>query len=849
MARAVRGVGRWQIFAVAGAVAAGVYLLNLSPALSTAAFAVIGLGVLWASFTGPRRAGAEPRIAWTLMAVASVLFLAGVIIRPWATSRPFPWMLVADALTVPGYILLATVLIIILRVRHAVDRPAVLDGLIVCLAAALACTLLLAMPAAAVPGRPAVISVLAGLYPLLDVVVVLLVLNLIFTAGSWPVSLLTFLGTMVLLLTGDLAYALIGVSGHLYTSPLLDLPFLLAFTLYGVTTLHPSVAELSRAGHVPVQAWSWRRLALLVPALATPFVLLATIGNRSEGVRLIIAATGAAMVLLLVVRAVTAVRAQADAQLASEHLARHDPLTGLPNRGMISAEVERLLRRLPDDDPDKRVWVFLLDLDGFKWINESWGHDTGDELVLQTALRLRAAVPREDMVARVGGDEFLIAYVGDKAGALRLVDEIRGCFARPVGVRGTEMVVTASIGIAHAGGNRDATVTAEALLRDADTAMYRAKADGPGRSTIFDTSMHDRVLERIELETSLRGAAEQGQLRVAYQPIVPLDTGRVLGAEALVRWEHPERGAIPPMVFIPIAEEAGLIGEIGTWVRREALRQLGLWRADGTVADDFYLSINVSPRQLNDPELPLVVSAELLEHHVPARSVALEMTESVMVDGSSVTSRVLFDLRQLGLRLLVDDFGTGFSALGYLRKFPVTGVKIDRSFVNGLGQSHQDEEIVRAVVAMSSALGLSVIAEGVENRRQRDALAATGVVQGQGWLWGRGVWPPRCARPWPPGGRAAGAASITASNDSTAVPPAGGRPAEGTRRCVTAVPAAPAAAAAASSGPCTSTVAPESDSAYRISGGARRVLTGTKTAPSRPVANSVSRKEGWFSPR
>jgi diguanylate cyclase len=412
---------------------------------------------------------------------------------------------------------------------------------------------------------------------------------------------------------------------------------------------------------------------------------------------------------------------------------------------------------------ERRVWVYLLDLDGFKWVNDSWGHDTGDQLVLEVAARLRAAVPSGVTVARTGGDEFLLAYVGAKPGALRLVDDIRTCFAKPLQVHDTDLMISASIGIAHAAADGDPAVTAEALMRDADTAMYRAKSEGPGRSTIFDTSMHDRVRERIELEAALRTALAEGQLQVAYQPIVQLDTGRALGAEALLRWTHPTRGPIPPMSFIPIAEESGMIAQIGTWVREESLRQLAEWRADGTVADDFYLSINVSPRQLNDADLPLVVSAELLKYGVPARAVALEMTESVMVDGSSVTSRVLFELRELGVRLLVDDFGTGFSALGYLRRFPVTGVKIDRSFVSGLGQNLEDEEIVRAVVAMSYALGLSIVAEGVETRGQRDALGGVGVTQGQGWLWGPAVPPAEFAAHWHAGGPAARAAAAPAA--------------------------------------------------------------------------------------
>jgi EAL domain-containing protein (putative c-di-GMP-specific phosphodiesterase class I) len=267
--------------------------------------------------------------------------------------------------------------------------------------------------------------------------------------------------------------------------------------------------------------------------------------------------------------------------------------------------------------------------------------------------------------------------------------------------------------------------------------------------------MHDEVRARIELEVALRQALAEGQLYVAYQPIVRLSTGVPLGAEALVRWVHPDRGQIPPSVFIPVAEATGLIGTLGTWVRREALRQLGVWRTDGTVSDDFYLSINVSAQQFSEPELPLIAASELVEFGVPARVVALEMTESVMVDGSSVTGRVLYELRELGVKLLIDDFGTGFSALGYLRRFPVTGVKIDRSFVTGLGTDAEDEEIVRAVVAMSTAMGLSVIAEGVETRLQRDSLAAVGVTNGQGWLWGPAVPAAEFAVHWHAGGTAA----------------------------------------------------------------------------------------------
>ena len=744
----------WRVFGVAGVLATALYTLNIGSAVSFASFALIGVGTIWACFAVPRRFGAEPRAAWPFMGAAAACFLIGVVVRPLVVDQP----LIADAFTVPGYVLQAVFFTMLLRSRGSIARHSVLDGLMVCLAGGLASALLRAAPAAAIGGRAPIVSVLAGLYPLFDVVLLALGINLTFTARTWPVSLTALMAGMALMVTGDVLYAIIGVQGKTYTSPLLDVPFLLAYVVLGVAALHPSVVALGHATRHPVQAWSWRRMTLLVPAVATPFVLLVAVGGESPEYRALIGACGLAIVALLLLRAISAVQAQVAAQLHSEHQAMHDPLTGLPNRRMISNEIERLLGTVPPPDV-RRTWVYFLDLDGFKWVNDSWGHDTGDQLVIEVAARLRAAIPPGTMLARVGGDEFLVAYLGDEQGALRLVEVIHGCFARSVPVRDTEVVISASIGIAHAPGDSSPEVTTQALLRDADTAMYRSKAEGPGRSTIFDTSMHDRVRERIELEGALRTALAEGQLTVVYQPIVRLETGRPIGAEALVRWNHPRRGPIPPMTFIPVAEEAGLIGALGTWVRNEALGQLARWRADGTVEPDFYLSINVSPRQLSNAELPLIVAGELLQHGVPAAAVALEMTESVMADGGSVTARVLFELRELGLKLLVDDFGTGFSALGYLRRFPVTGVKIDRSFVSGLGESGEDEEIVRAVVAMSRALGLSIVAEGVETRVQRDALGAVGVTQGQGWLWGPGVppgdfadhWGARRYAPVPPG--------------------------------------------------------------------------------------------------
>jgi EAL domain-containing protein (putative c-di-GMP-specific phosphodiesterase class I) len=314
------------------------------------------------------------------------------------------------------------------------------------------------------------------------------------------------------------------------------------------------------------------------------------------------------------------------------------------------------------------------------------------------------------------------------------------------------VVISASVGIAGTLTDRASgalvPVTAESLIRDADTAMYQAKAEGRAKWVMFDASMHERVRERVEIELALHQALAHRQLRLAYQPIVELTTGRLLGAEALLRWDHPARGPIPPGVFIPIAEDSGLISIIGRWVLHEALRQVAHWRSDGTVAPDFWISINVSPRQLRDPGLPGVLAETLTRYGVPAGAVVLEITESVMVDASNRVDEVMLDLRALGTKIVVDDFGTGFSALGYLRRHPVTGVKIDQGFVGGLGVNTEDEEIVRAVFAMSTALGLTVVAEGVETPIQRAVLTALGVGVGQGRLWGGAIDPERFRDRW-----------------------------------------------------------------------------------------------------
>ncbi|MEV0713743.1 EAL domain-containing protein [Asanoa sp. NPDC050611] len=750
------------LFVLAGLLAAIAYIVVGNAVVTGAVFTAVGVGAAAALVVGPRINHARPSWPWYLLAAASVLFAVGAIVRPWSAEQDGAVQLTSDAFTVPGYVLMFVALVGFLRMKHGPKRHAVIDGMLIGLGAGLIFALMFSLPAADIANRSAAVSTVAGLYPIFDLVLVLLVANVAFTTSIRGPSYLMLIGSMVLLLAGDIGYAIIGVNGTLSGNRWIDLPFLFGFVLIGACALHPSMRGIGRRTPLPVQAWSWRRLLLIIPALAVPFVLTAAIPDQSTLDRVVIAVGGGLMVALLLLRAVSAVQAYAAAQREYEYQATHDHLTALPNRALLVDHVGQVLAARPDQD--RPLWLFFLDLDGFKLVNDSWGHYAGDRVIVEVARRLRRTVPAGAAVARVGGDEFVIAHSSTADEAIALAERILASLTLPLKATASDVVVSGSIGIAgstcagapkteteaddvrdaHAAGS--ALVTAEGLLRDADTAMYQAKAEGRGRWVLFDTTMHDRVRDRIDIELALRHALAHDQLRLAYQPIVRLGGARLTGVEALIRWEHPVKGTIAPTKFIPVAEETGLITDLGRWVMREALRQLAEWRKDDVVADDFWLSINVSPRQLRDPRLPGELAEALVEHGLDGASVMLEITESVMVDGSQVTDQVMAELRGLGVRLVVDDFGTGFSALGYLRRHPVTGVKIDRSFVGGLGTNPEDEEIVRAVVAMSSALGLTVVAEGVQTQAQRDVLQALGVVYGQGWLWGRPQDPETFAR-------------------------------------------------------------------------------------------------------
>jgi diguanylate cyclase (GGDEF)-like protein/PAS domain S-box-containing protein len=428
------------------------------------------------------------------------------------------------------------------------------------------------------------------------------------------------------------------------------------------------------------------------------------------------------------------------------HQAFHDALTGLANRALFRDRVEQALARAARDG-DRRLAVLFLDLDDFKSVNDTLGHAAGDRLLVSVAERLLRATRGIDTVARLGGDEFavLLDELQNPGDEMVVVDRIGAFLGRPLVIDEREVSVTASIGIAHASAGDDT----ESVLRNADVAMYQAKGAGKARHAVFEPAMFEAVVARIELEADLRRAVDAPEAHgfsVAYQPIMDLATGAFESVEALLRWTHPTRGAVPPATIIPVAEETGLIVPLGLWVLQESCRQLAAWaeqwRADGSSEESLpAMAVNISGRQLELPEFVDMVAGVLRETGAPAHKLTLEITESTLMQRTEDTLATLHGLKALGLRLAIDDFGTGYSSLAYLQKFPIDVLKIDRSFVGGMSRGGSEAALARTIIALGELLHVRTVAEGIESPAQREQLKALGCSHGQGFLF---------ARPLPP---------------------------------------------------------------------------------------------------
>lgn len=735
------------VYLAAGAALTLAALALLETELAHLPVTVAGVAAAVAAVRGVRGNRPRPARPWHLLTAACIAFVVGAGLRQVSAGTPWSW--VADVASLSGYGALLAGFLGLLMARRSGSGALhdVIDAAIVLVSGSALAVQAFTLPTVEKLGV-SLSSLVQGGYPVVDAMLVFVAVLLSWTSAVRAASFWLLGSSVLFVLVGDIGYAVIATEGRTVGSPLLDVPFVIAFSLFGASVLHPSMRQLSSVQQRPVPAWSASRMALLTPMLAIPPALsLLTLGLVTPWIG---AVSGLVVTALLVGRAFAAVHDHARAQEGLRYQARHDPLTQLPNRnGLIEAVDSMVSRAALRGDV---VELLLLDLDAFKLVNDTWGHLAGDRVIKQAAHRLRGLAHPGDVVARIAGDEFAIARYLSRGSADTSADEFADtvvqAFRTPL-LAQELLVVTASAGIASTGGSPAGAEphTAESLLRDADTAMYRAKETGRNRCMEFDPSMHASVRRRVEMELALRLALERQELVLHYQPIVSLATGEVVGAEALVRWAHPTLGLVSPMDFIPIAEETGLIVDIGEWVLTEAVEVTAAWNFQRAAfgIPPLWVSVNVSQRQLHDGRLIDHVMDEVGRAGLPPELLVLEITESAMMADERQVPALLERLRGIGVHLAVDDFGTGYSSLGYLRRFPVSKVKVDRAFIAGIEIDPEDAEIVRAVVAMSLAMRLEVVAEGVETQVQRDMLTQLDVHYGQGWFFGRPVPAEACA--------------------------------------------------------------------------------------------------------
>jgi diguanylate cyclase (GGDEF)-like protein len=732
-----------HVVLVVGLVWAGLLATGALGALSDITYPILGTGAVVCAVVGVRRN--RPALSWPWWVIGASLALLvvggsvresmGVVGDLTPGRSPIP-----DLITIPGYLILGVGLIGIVHARRRgrEEVDVLLDGLVAALAALALAWIFLVNPALYHDHAPLSVRLALTCYPPLSVFFLAVAAGLAFSGRTRrPFSYDLLLGSMVFMVLGDLVYMMLEIGVVHGIGHLVDAPYALAFVAFMGSALHPSMRELTEP--VPTEKVAPRsaRLALVAIALAIPGLITVTRTDAPAGDRIALGLIVMSLTAAAIWRMFRALRAHAISEAELAHQATHDTLTGLPNRRAVHEHLGALLTDLPANGGI--VAVLFLDVDRFKLVNDTHGHGLGDELLLAVARRLRDCTRPDDLVARIGGDEFVVVVRGlsGVTRAMEVAERTRLAFGVPFEVRGSELASSASIGVSITDGS-DPHVDAESMIRDADTAMYQAKEAGRDAVAVFDPSMRDRAAQRLELERDLRHALARGELSVHYQPVVRLPVGQVEGFEALLRWSHPTRGQVPPMSFIPVAEETGLIVEIGAWVMQEACRQLAEWRGAVDGGDHLFVAVNISARQLRDEGLIATVQEALLAHRLPPGALHLELTESLLMEKPGDAAELLNRLRRVGVRLAIDDFGTGYSSLAYLQRFSVDVVKIDRSFVDGVERPDSSEEsLVAAIVAMAGALRVTTVAEGVETSAQAHRLHELGCDIAQGYHYAR----------------------------------------------------------------------------------------------------------------
>jgi diguanylate cyclase len=740
----------WRIWLTFGSAAVVVYftVAGVIPLGTEIDYFVIAAGTVVAIIVGVRRNRPARVLPWYLLSVGMAFWAIGDGLYNASISLGvvLPYPSVCDPLFLLAYPFFGAGLLLSRQRRPTGSGAgAVIEAAIITLSASLASWVLLMRPYLDDGSASFMAKAVSISYPIGDLILLGVMIPMIGTTTKRSVSSRMLMSWLMLLLVTDFIYSAMVIQGSYVDGSWIDAGWLVGYVLLGTAALHPSMAERApQPAHDAKQRTIGRlTLGLLgIASLAGPILLMVEAMNRDWSAAAV-TACGCFVLASLVLLRLTGLVRQSDArghqldrtleQLSFQTL--HDDLTGLANRALFADRVEQASARFARST--STFAVLALDLDDFKAVNDAFGHAAGDALLSEVAGRLAATVRSSDTVARLGGDEFaiLVEDLDTPTVAINAAQRVIAAVGAPMLLGGRTMRPSASVGIAMHDPGCDWAET----LRRADLAMYSAKEGGKERFVVFAPGMGDADVLWLELETDMVRALEcdPTQFVVHYQPIIALATGRIEAVEALVRWNHPTRGLIVPDDFLPIAERTGMIVPIGMLVCREACRQVGVWRRLIDGMETLGVSVNLSTKQVESPDLVRDVTDALAAAHLDPAALTLELTEDLLVGEARSVDERLRALSKLGIHLAIDDFGTGNASLAYLRRFPIAELKIDRSYVRGLGADGERPEFVQGLLDLGGAIGLRVVAEGIEEHSEAQSLIEMGCESGQGFLFGR----------------------------------------------------------------------------------------------------------------
>jgi diguanylate cyclase len=694
----------------------------------------VGLLSLIGTIVGMQRRQASERAPWILFALGQASFLTADLTYYWQEthSKQVPFPSISDGFYLLMYPLVIGGLTVMIRKNsnQSKDWASLIDAGIFGIALFSVLWVLVMDSYVPIAGQATAERFISLSYPVMDLAVLFVAIRLAVILQRRNHSLMLLIAALFSLVIADVQYGVLNAANGFQTGGVVDAFWLGFYVLFALAALSPSTATEVRSRLSQIERITNLRLALMFLAtLTVPFIDLFW-GNQQD--RYVTLTSSGVLFALMLARVMGLVRTVEQGRELLHQEARHDPLTGLANRTQFTEQTTSVLSSAATS-----VAILMIDLDDFKAVNDSMGHEAGDFVLKEVSDRVSKCVRESDVVARLGGDEFavLITKMIDRQDAANTASRIIRALDEPISILDRQVRVGASVGVAVQSLEHS---DVQSLLRGADVAMYLAKREGKGRYEFFEQRQHSEIVDRLNLKEDLELAIAGNQFIVHYQPIVDTDSAIIRSVEALVRWNHPERGMIPPISFIPLAEETGQINHIGKWVLEETCKQVRQWQLTIPHCSELRASVNLSARQLHDPELLHIVTDALRSSGLAPEYLTLEVTESLLVADSNSTL-TLQQLTALKVKIAIDDFGTGYSSLSYLHTFPVDTIKIDQSFVQKLDASATSLALVRTVIDLARAVGGTTVAEGVENQRQLDILSELNCDLVQGYLFSRPV--------------------------------------------------------------------------------------------------------------